>query len=87
MDDIDPVGLPSVEFNKNVTIVYKRRWYAINISFNILAYMAERCRCELECIYWGAVTVSRYVVLKTEGSRITSVQSDTLKQQVQLFNA
>ena len=51
MDDIDPVGLPSVEFNKNVTIVYKRRWYAINISFNILADMAERCRCELECIY------------------------------------
>ena len=50
MDDIDPVGLPSVEFNKNVTTVYKRGWYAINISFNILADIAERCRCELECI-------------------------------------
>ena len=29
----------------------------------------------------------RYVVLKTEGSQVTSVQSNTLKQQVQLFNA
>lgn len=51
MDDIDPVILPSVESNKNVAIVYKRRWYAINISFNILADRAERCRRELECIY------------------------------------
>ena len=31
--------------------------------------------------------MSRYVVLKTEGSQVTSVQSNTLKQQVQLFNA